>query len=160
MCPYEQKPAVDQPENDHDEASRISEENLHAVAKDIDRQMKTLAEMDTRVLIAKERLTDFQEMVQERIHAYQEKKDGDQSESHSDILQSIRHAKDEAARYIRESEALNEAYEKLVKQVEKGREAATRETRKAEAAFKEKFHEIETKLAKKAAEIKENIKNK
>jgi len=160
MTSNDEKPAVEQPDYDHEEVKKINEEHLHAVAIDIDRQMKTLAEMDTRVLIAKERLIDFQEMIQERIHAYQEKKDGDPSESHSDILQSILHAKDEAAKHIKESEAINDAYDKLLKQLEKGREATRRESKKAEKVFKEKFHELEAKLKQKAGEIKENIKNK
>jgi len=160
MTSNDEKPAVEQPDYDHEDVKKINEEHLHAVAMDIDRQMKTLAEMDTRVLIAKERLTDFQEIVQEKIHTFQEKKDGGASENHSDILQSIRHAKDEAAKYIKESEAINDAYDKLLKQLEKGREAAKRESKKAEKILKEKFHELEAKLKQKADEIKENIKNK
>lgn len=160
MTSNDDKPAVEQPDYDHDEVSRISEENLHAVSVDIDRQMKELAEMNTQVLIAKDQLVDFQEMVQEKISAFQKKRADGQTDGHSDILRSIREAKDEAAKYIRESEAINDAYEKLVKQLEKGREAAKRETKKAEVVFKEKFHELETKLKHKADEIKENIKNK
>ena len=122
--------------------------------------MKKLAEMDTRVLIAKDQLADFQEVLHEKMVAYQNRRAEHSSESHADIMTSIREAKDEAAKYIRESEAINDAYEKLLKQLDKGRQAAKRETKKAEAVFKEKFHELETKLAKKASEIKENIKNK
>lgn len=130
------------------------------MAADIDRQMKTFAEIDTRVLIAKDQLADFQEMIQEKISAFQKKHANRQTESHTDIMKSIREAKDEAAKYIKESEAIHDAYEMLVKQLEKGRQAAVRETKKAEVVFKEKFHEVETKVLKKANEIKENIKNK
>lgn len=160
MTSDKEKPIDAQAEYDHDEVSRISEKNLQAVATDIDRQMKTLAEMDTRVLIAKERLAEFQEMIQARINAFQNERAGDPAEDHTDIVKSIRAARDEAAKFIKESKAIHDTYELLVKQLEKGREAAARETKKAEIVFKEKFHEVETRLLKKASEIKENIKNK
>ena len=160
MTSNDEKPAVEQPDHDHEEVNKINEEHLHAVAMDIDRQMKELAEMNTRVLIAKDQLADFQELLQAKIHDFQEKRNADHTEGHTDIMQSIRHAKDEAAKHIKESEAINDAYDKLLKQLEKGREAAKRESRKAEKAFKEKFHELEVKLKQKAGEFKENIKNK
>ena len=160
MNPTDEKPAVEQPGYDHDEVSRISEENLKAVAMDIDRQMKTLAEVDTRVLMAKEQLANFQETVQARISAFQEKSTGEQTENHTDIMKSIRETRDEAAKFIRDSKAIHDTYEVLVKQLEKGREAAVRETKKAEIIFKEKFHEVETKVLKKASEFKENMKHK
>lgn len=146
--------------HDQGELSKIGAKNLHVMAMDIDRQMKTLAEMDTRVIIAKDQLAEFRETVQAKIKDFQEKRHSNPSEGHGEILQTILDAKDEAAKYIRESKAINEAYDKLLKQLEKGREAAVRETRKAEVVFKEKFHEVEEKLLKKASEIKENIKNK
>ena len=160
MTSNDEKPAVEQPDYDHEEVKKINEEHLHAVAMDIDRQMKTLAEMNTRVLIAKDQLADFQELLQEKLHDFQEKRAADHAEGHMDIMQSIRHAKDEAAKHIKESEAINDAYDKLLKQLEKGREAAKRESKKAEKVFKEKFHELEAKLKQKAGEFKENIKNK
>ena len=160
MTTDNKNPATEQPEFNHDEVTRISEENLQAVATDIDRQMKTLAEMDTRVLIAKEQLAEFQELVQEKISAYQKKRAENPSNSHSDIMKSLRETKDEAAKYIKESKAIHDTYEALVKQLEKGRKAAARETKRAEVVFKEKFHEVEEILLKKANEIKENIKNK
>ena len=89
------------------------------MAANIDRQMKKLAEMNTRVIIAKDQLAEFRETVQARIHDFQEKRDADHAEGHTDIMQSIRHARDEAARHIKESEAINEAYEKLLKQLGK-----------------------------------------
>lgn len=160
MTNDDKKPTTEQPEFDHDEVTRISEENLQAVATDIDRQMKTLAEMDTRVLIAKEQLADFQELVQAKISAFQKKRNENPSNNHPDIMKSLREAKDEAAKYIKDSKAIHDTYEALVKQLEKGRKAAARETKRAEVVFKEKFHEVEEKLLKKANEIKENIKNK
>ena len=68
------KPVASKLSLDHDEVSRISATNLETVAMDIDRQMKMLAEIDTRVIIAKDQLADFQEMVQAKINAFQERK--------------------------------------------------------------------------------------
>ena len=160
MSPDDKDPAAEKPEYDHDEVSRISAEHLQAVAMDIDRQMKSLAEMDTRVLMAKEQLAEFQEMIQARMSAFQNKDTAEQTENHTDIMSSIRETRDEAAKFIKESKAINEAYELLVKQLGKGKEAAIRETKKAEIVFKEKFHEVEKKISDKASEIKENMKNK
>lgn len=160
MTTNEKEPAVNEPERADDEVSRINEEHLQAVASDIDRQMKLLAEMDTRVLIAKEQLADFQEKIQAKISAFQDKSASNPKESHSDVMRSIRETRDEAAKFIKNSKAIHDTYELVVKQLEKGREAAVRETKKAEIVFKEKFHEVETKLLKKAGEIKENMKNK
>ncbi len=154
------KTAVSMPDFDPGELNRISAENLKAVAMDIDRQMKIFAEMDTRVLIAKDQLADFQEMIQAKISAFQNKNAAKPNESHTDIMKSIRETRDEAAKFINESKAIHETYELLVKQLEKGRVAAIRETKKAETVFMKKFNEVETKLLKKANEIKENIKNK
>ena len=96
MTTNDNEPAVKEPEYADAEVSRISEEHLQAVAADIDRQMKMLAEMDTRVLIAKEQLSDFQEMIQARISAFQEKNASKHTESHTDIMKSIRETRDEA----------------------------------------------------------------
>lgn len=160
MTTDDTKPAVEQPVADNDETGKASEENLRAVAMNIDRQMKELAEMNTRMIIAKDQLADLQELIQAKISAFQERRAAGHEGDHTDILQSIRNARDEAAKHIKESRAINDAYDKLLRQLEKSREAALRETRKAEAAFKEKFHEVEEKLLKKAGEIKDNIKNR
>jgi hypothetical protein len=156
MTTDDKEPTAEQPETDHGQAKKADDDHLHTIAADIDRQMKKLAEMNTRVIIAKDQLADMQEMIQAKISAFQEKRAATQEDGHNDILQSIRHAKDEAARHIRESEAINEAYDKLLKQLERGREATLRESRRAEAAFKEKFHELEAKLKQKADEFKKN----
>jgi hypothetical protein len=160
MTTDDKQPTAEQPETDNSEAKKPSDDHLQAIAADIDRQMKKLAEMNTRVIIAKDQLADLQEFVQAKIADFQERRAADHGEGHSDIMQSIRHAKDEAAKHIRESEAINEAYDKLLKQLERGREAALRESRKAEVVLKEKFHEVEEKLLKKAGEIKDTIKNR
>lgn len=141
-----------------DEVGKISEENLHAMAADIDRQMKMLAEMNTRVLIAKDQLADFQESISSRIEAFKKRQAGKKTENHKDIMTSIRDTKNEAAKVIKESKALHETYELVSKHFEKGRVAAAKEMKKAEAVFLEKLHAVEARVVKKADEIKKNLK--
>jgi hypothetical protein len=150
---------VTQPLPSHEEVGRISEENLKAMASDIDRQMKMLAEMNTRVLIAKDQLADFQEKISARIKAFQAKNAGKPTENLKDIMTSIRETKDEAAKMIKDSKALHETYEVVSRNFEKGRAAAAKEMKKAEAVFLEKLREVEAKVMKKAGEIKKNLKN-
>ena len=73
-------------------------------------------------------------------------------------MASIRDTKDEAAKMIKDSKALHEIYELVSNRFEKGRVAAAKEMKKAEAVFLEKLHVVEAKMAKKAGEIKKNIK--
>jgi len=141
-----------------DQAGRISEENLQAIAADIDRQMKMLAEMNTRVLIAKDQLADFQENISIKIKTFKEKNAGKQTENLKDIMASIRKTKDEAAKMIKDSKALHETYDKVSERFEKGRVSAAKEIKKAEAVFREKLQEVEARVAKKAGEIKKNLK--
>lgn len=157
--PAVKKAAVKKPSFDHDEVGRISEKNLQAIAMDIDRQMKMLAEMDTRVVIAKDQLAEFQEMISAKINSFQNNKGtGDKAGSTKDIMKSIRATKDEAAKIIRDSKALHETYDLVVKHFEKGRVAAVKEMKKAEVVFKEKLHVVEAKVLKKAGEIKKEFK--
>ncbi len=142
-----------------DELGRISEENLKALASDIDRQMKLLAEMDTRVLIAKDQLADFQEKITAKIKAFQARNAGKPMENQKEIMTSIRETRDEAAKMIKDSKALHETYELVARNFEKGRSAAVKELKKAEVIFLEKLHVVEAKVMKKAGEIKKNLKN-
>jgi len=142
---------------EHAEVSSISEKNLQAIAMDIDRQMKMLAEIDTRVLIAKDQLADFQEKISAKISAFQKKNAGKPAENIKDIMTSIRETKDEAAKVIKDSKALHETYDLVVKNFAKGRAVAMKEMKKAEIAFMKKLHEVEEKVSKKAGEIKKNI---
>jgi len=142
----------------HDEVGKINEKNLQAIAMDIDRQMKLLAEMDSRVLIAKDQLADFQEMISAKINSFQKKKTGDKTEKTKDILTSIRETRDEAAKIIRDSKALHDTYDMVIKNFEKGRQAAVKEMKKAEIVFMEKLHAVEAKVLKKAGEIKKEFR--
>ena len=144
---------------DHDEVSKISAKNLETLARDIDRQMKMLAEMDTRVLIAKDQLADFQEVIQAKINAFQERKANKPAGHHKDLMTSIRETRDEASKIIKDSKAIHDTYESAVKYFEKGRVAAMKEAKKAEIILVKKLHEVEAKMLKKAGEIKKNIKN-
>ena len=152
------KAAVKKPISSQDEVGKISEENLQAMAADIDRQMEMLAEMNTRVVIAKDQLADFQENISSKITAFKKRNAGKPTENLKDIMASIRDTKDEAAKMIKDSKALHETYELVSNRFEKGRVAAAKEMKKAEAVFLEKLHVVEAKMAKKAGEIKKNIK--
>jgi len=134
------------------------EKDLKALAMDIDRQMKVLAEMNTRVIIAKDQLADFQELISEKIRAFQQRNAGGGAEAHKDVMTRMRETRDEAARMIKDSKALHETYETLAKHFEKGRVAAAKEMKKAETTFLEKYHEVEARVIKKAEEIKKNLK--
>jgi hypothetical protein len=153
------KTAVKRPLSSQDEVGRIGNANLQALATDIDRQMKMLAEMNTRVLIAKDQLADFQEMVAAKIKAFQQKNAGKPAEIQKDIMASIRETRAEAAKMIKDSKALHETYALVSRQFEKGRVAAAKELKKAEAVFLEKLHVVEAKVIKKAADIKKNLKS-
>ena len=151
------KAAARKPSLDHDEVSRISAKNLETIAMDIDRQMKMLAEIDTRVLIAKDQLADFQEMIQSRISTFQERNTKKHAGNHKDLMTSIRETRDEASKLIKDSKAIHDTYESAVKYFEKGRVSAMKEAKKAEVALVKKLHEVEAKMLKKAGEIKKNI---
>ena len=153
------KTAVKRPLSSQDEVGRIGSANLQALATDIDRQMKMLAEMNTRVLIAKDQLADFQEMVAAKIKAFQQKNAGKPAEIQKDIMASIRETRAEATKMIKDSKALHETYALVSRQFEKGRVAAAKELKKAEAVFLEKLHVVEAKVIKKAGEIKKNLKS-
>jgi hypothetical protein len=153
------KTAAKRPLSSQDEVGRIGNANLQALATDIDRQMKLLAEMNTHVLIAKDQLADFQEMVAAKIKAFQQKNAGKPAEIQKDIMASIRETRAEATKMIKDSKALHETYALVSRQFEKGRVAAAKELKKAEAVFLEKLHVVEAKVMKKAGEIKKNLKS-
>jgi hypothetical protein len=153
------KAVTSKPSLDHDEISKISAKNLEMLAMDIDRQMKMLAEINTRVIIAKDQLADFQEMIQAKINAFQERKANKPAGHHKDLMTLIRETRDEASKIIKDSKAVHDTYESAVKYFEKGRVAALKEAKKAEIVLVKKLHEVEAKMLKKAGEIKKNIKN-
>lgn len=152
------KVVTSKPSLDNDEVSKISAKNLETLAMDIDRQMKMLAEIDTRVIIAKDQLADFQEMIQAKINAFQDRKANKPAGRHKDLMTSIRETRDEASKIIKDSKAIHDTYESAVKYFEKGRVAALKEAKKAEIVLVKKLHEVEAKMLKKAGEIKKNIK--
>ena len=153
------KAVPSKPSLDHEEVSKISAKNLETLAMDIDRQMKMLAEIDTRVIIAKDQLTDFQEMIQAKIKAFQERNVNKPAGNHKDLMTSIRETRDEASKIIKDSKAIHDTYESAVKYFEKGRVSALKEAKKAEVVLVKKLHEIEAKMLKKAGEINKSIKN-
>ena len=152
------KVVTNKPSLDHDEVSRISAKNLETMAMDIDRQMKMLAEIDTRVIIAKDQLADFQEMIQAKINVFQERNANKPEGNNKDLMTSIRETRDEASKIIKDSKAIHDTYESAVKYFEKGRVAALKEAKKAEIVLVKKLHEVEAKMLKKAGEFKKSIK--
>ena len=154
------KAVTSKPSLDHNEVNKISAKNLETIAKDIDRQMKMLAEIDTRVVIAKDQLADFQEKVQAKISEFKERNANKPEGAHKDLMTSIRETRDEASKIIKDSKAIHDTYESAVKYFEKGRVAALKEAKKAEVVLVKKLHEIEAKVLKKAGEINKNIKNR
>jgi hypothetical protein len=154
------KTVSSKPSLDHDEVSKISAKNLETLAMDIDRQMKMLAEVDTRVIIAKDQLADFQEMIQAKIKAFQEGDVNKPAGKHKDLMTSIRDTRDEASKIIKDSKAIHDTYESAVKYFDKGRVTALREAKKAEVVLVKKLHEVEARMLKKAGEINKSIKNK
>ncbi len=148
------------PSLDHDEVSKISAKNLETLAMDIDRQMKMLAEIDTRVIIAKDQLAVFQEVIQGKIKAFQERNVNKPAGNHKDLMTSIRETRDEASKIIKDSKAIHDTYESAVKYFEKGRVAALKEAKKAEVVLVKKLHEVEAKMLEKAGEINKSIKNR
>ena len=156
--PAAKKAVTNKPSLDHDEVSKISAKSLETLAMDIDRQMKMLAEIDTRVIIAKDQLADFQEMIQAKINTFQERNANKPAGQHKDLMTSIRETRDEASKIIKDSKAINDTYESAVKYFEKGRVAALKEAKKAELILVKQLHKIEAQMLKKAGEIKKNIK--
>jgi hypothetical protein len=153
------KTVTKKPSLDHNEVSKVSARNLETIAKDIDRQMKMLAEIDTRMVIAKDQLADFQEKVQAKISAFKERNANKPEGAHKDLMTSIRETRDEASKIIKDSKAIHDTYESAVKYFEKGRVAALKEAKKAEVVLVKNLHKIEAKVLKKASEINKNIKN-
>lgn len=159
--PAVKKTVTSKPSFDHEEVSKISAKNLETLAMDIDRQMKMLAEIDTRVIIAKDQLADFREMIQAKISAFQERSANKPAGKHKDLMTAIRETRDEASKIIKDSKAIHDTYDSAVKYFEKGRVAALKEAKKAEIILVKKLHEVEAKMLKKASEIKKNMtKNK
>ena len=144
------KTVTRKPSPDHNEVSKVSAKNLETIARDIDRQMKMLAEIDTRVIIAKDQLADFQEKVQAKISAFKERNANKPEGTHKDLMTSIRETRDEASKIIKDSKAIHDTYESAVKYFEKGRVAALKEAKKAEVVLVKKLHEIEAKVFKKS----------
>jgi len=144
---------------DHDEVSKIGAKNLESLALDIDRQMKMLAEIDTRVIIAKDQLAEFREMIQAKISAFHERNENKSAASQKDLMTSIRETRDEAGKIIKDSKAIHDTYESAVKYFEKGRVSAMKEAKKAETVLLKKLHEVEAKMLKKAGELNKYIKS-
>jgi len=156
-----------------------SAKNLKMASANIDRQMKKIASIDTRVLIAKDKLTELQEHIHEKRSEFQEKNTAaakrallnarKRMTNHKDLMSTIREKRAEAVKALKESEAIHKAYESVVEHLDKGRTTALnevkkaevrfmKEAKKAETAFMKKLHRVEEQMLKKADQIKKNFK--
>ena len=166
--PVAKKPAAKKPFFDPGLVGRDSAQNMQMAAKNIDRQMKKLASIDTRVLIAKDKLAELQELIQLKGEEFQEKNTAaakralentrKRMSNHKDIMKTIREARAEAATMLKESKSIHKAYESIVNHLEKGKATALKEAKKAEISFMKKLHKVEAKMLKTADNIKKNIK--
>jgi hypothetical protein len=163
--PAAKKPAVEKPaEISHEHVGLSAKENMQQAADAIDKQMKTIANMDTRILIAMDKLSEIQERLHERSIEFQKKntKAAKQAwenakqalDKHHGIIDEIKHKRQQAMDALKEHKTLHETYETIVEQLEKGKKKAIIEARKAEASFMKQLHKIEEQMLKKAEQIK------
>jgi DNA repair exonuclease SbcCD ATPase subunit len=165
--PAAKKPAAKKPAFKPENVGKASAENLHSASKNIDKQMKKLATIDTRVLIAKDKLAELQGMIAEKREEFKELDSGSAKRAlenarkklnnHKDVMSSIRETRADIVQRLNDSKSIHKAYESAVKHLEKGKETAMREAKKAEVNFMKKLHKVEEKMLKKAAEIKKNL---
>jgi len=144
-----------------------SDKHLKKASDNIDRHMKKLASIDTRVLIAKDKLTEIQDLIHEKRMAFQKLNSAaakralmnarKKMENHKDFMTTIRETRAEAAKALKDHKSLHKTYESVVSHLEKGRLNAIKEAKKAEVAFMKKLHKVEAKMLKKAEEIKKMI---
>ena len=129
--------------------------------------MKKLASLDTRVLIAKDKLDEFQQLFHEKRLAFQEKNTAAANRAlenarkklsnHKDLMNTIREARTEAAKMLKNTKAIHRTYDTLVKHLEKSRILAIKEAKKAEIAFMRKLHKVENQMLKQAEKIKKKL---
>jgi hypothetical protein len=150
-----------------DDVGQTSTKNLKASSMDIDRQMKKISALDSRVLIAKDKLEEFQELLHERRVTFQEKNTAaakralenarKKLSNHKDFMTSIRETRADAAKMLKDTKSIHSTYESVVNHLEKSRVSAIKEAKKAEISFMKKLHQIEKKMLKKAEQLKKKI---
>jgi len=177
--PAAKKPAAKKPAFNPNKVGTASTRNLKMASTNIDRQMKKIASIDTRVLIAKDKLTELQEHIHEKRLELQEKNTAatkraldnarKRMKNHKDLMSTIKEKRAEAVKALKESEALHNAYQSVVDHLDKGRATALNEVKKAEVkfmneakkaetAFMKKLHKVEEQMLKKAEQLKKNFK--
>lgn len=149
---------------------KSTKQNLEETANAIDEQMKYIANMDTRILLAMDTLSDFQEKLHQRSVEFQEKntkaakrawENAKQSlEKHHGIVDEFKAKRKQAMDALKEHKTLHETYEHIVEQLEKGKTKAVEEIRKAEANFMKQLHKVEEQMLKKAEQLKKKYKDK
>jgi len=161
------KPAVKKASFNPDQVGQTSTANLKAASMDIDRQMKKISTLDSRVLIAKDKLEEFQNLLHERRLTFQEKNTAaakraldnarNKLTNHKDVMTSIRKTRAEAEKMLKDSKSIHRAYESVVKHLAKGRVTAMKEAQKAEISFMKKLHKVEKRMLDQAEKLKKKI---
>ncbi|MFT5451792.1 MAG: hypothetical protein ACI9N9_001278, partial [Enterobacterales bacterium] len=138
-----------------------------ASSMDIDRQMKKISALDSRVLIAKDKLEEFQQLLHVRRKNFQEKNTAaakralenarKKLSNHKDLMTSIRETRAEAASMLKDTKSIHSTYESVVNYLEKSRVSAMKEAKKAEVNFMKKLHKIEKQMLVKAEKLKKKI---
>jgi len=168
--PAARKPAAKKAAFSPDKVGNASAQSVKAASAEIDRQMKKLASIDTRVLIAKDKLSELQEHIHHKRLEFQEKNTAaakralenarKKMSNHKDLMSSIREKRAEAVKALKESEALHNAYESVADHLEKGRTTAMSEIKKAEESFMKEAKKAEVNLMKKLHSVEEQMLKK
>ncbi len=165
--PVAKKPVAKKPVFDPAVVGNNSDKHLKKASDNIDRHMKKLATIDTRVLIAKDKLTELQDLIHEKRMEFQKVNSAaakralinarKKMANHKDFMTTIREKRAEAAKALKDHKSLHKTYESVVSHLEKGRLNAIKEAKKAEVSFMKKLHKVEAKMLKKAEEIRKMI---
>jgi len=166
--PAAKKPAAKKkPKFNPEKVGADTTKNMKSAAKNIDRQMKKLASLDSRVLIAKDNLTELQKSIHIKRVEFQKKNTAaakraydnllKKIDNHNTLITSMKQTRAEIAAVLKDNKSMHNAYESVIKKIDKGRERAVVEAKKAEVLFMKNLHKIEAQMLKKAEEIKKNF---
>ena len=152
------------------EVGDSARENMQQAANAIDDQMKYIANIDTRMLIAMDTLSEFQETLQQKSKEFQEKntkaakrawESAKRSlDNHHEIIDDFKAKRQQAMDSLKENKTLHETYESIVEHMERGKKVAIQEAKKAEEKFMKQLHKIEQQMLKKAEQIKKRYNKK
>ena len=143
---------------------------MQQAANAIDDQMKYIANMDTRILIAMDKLSEFQETLHQKSTEFQKKNTKAAKrawvhakkslDNHHEIIDEFKTKRQRAMDSLKENKTLHETYESIVEHMERGKKVAIEEAKKAEEKFMRQLHKIEQQMLKKAEQIKKRYSKK